>query len=168
MYYGDVLKTIAVIGWKNSGKTTLVSNLVKYFDSQNITVGVIKHAHHSFDIDHPNTDSYKIRKSGAYKTTLISENRLAYIEEKKDAEINLNDLISLNSGCDIIILEGFKKIDRLKKIEVRLKQNNKEPLYNTIKNVKLLITDDDQTHPIKTLNHNQIDLIAEEVLNEKF
>jgi len=162
------VKTIAVIGWKNSGKTTLVSNLVKYFDSQNITVGVIKHAHHSFDIDHPNTDSYKIRKSGAYKTTLISENRLAYIEEKKDAEINLNDLISLNSGCDIIILEGFKKIDRLKKIEVRLKQNNKEPLYNTIKNVKLLITDDDQTHPIKTLNHNQIDLIAAEVLNEKF
>ena len=168
MYYGDVVKTIAVIGWKNSGKTTLVSNLVKYFDSQNITVGVIKHAHHSFDIDHPNTDSYKIRKSGAYKTTLISENRLAYIEEKKDTEINLNDLISLNSGCDIIILEGFKKIDRLKKIEVRLKQNNKEPLYNTIKNVKLLITDDDQTHPIKTLNHNQIDLIAEEVLNENF
>tara|TARA_B100001063_G_scaffold121753_1_gene113687 strand:- start:136 stop:624 length:489 start_codon:yes stop_codon:yes gene_type:complete len=162
------VKTIAVIGWKNSGKTTLVSNLVKYFDSQNITVGVIKHAHHSFDIDHPNTDSYKIRKSGAYKTTLISENRLAYIEEKKDTEINLNDLISLNSGCDIIILEGFKKIDRLKKIEVRLKQNNKEPLYNTIKNVKLLITDDDQTHPIKTLNHNQIDLIAAEVLNEKF
>ncbi len=162
------MKTIAVIGWKNSGKTTLVSNLVKYFDSQNITVGVIKHAHHSFDIDHPNTDSYKIRKSGAYKTTLISENRLAYIEEKKDTEINLNDLISLNSGCDIIILEGFKKIDRLKKIEVRLKQNNKEPLYNTIKNVKLLITDDDQTHPIKTLNHNQIDLIAAEVLNEKF
>ena len=162
------MKTIAVIGWKNSGKTTLVSNLIKYFDSQNITVGVIKHAHHSFDIDHPNTDSYKIRKSGAYKTTLISENRLAYIEEKKDTEINLNDLISLNSGCDIIILEGFKKIDRLKKIEVRLKQNNKEPLYNTIKNVKLLITDDDQTHPIKTLNHNQIDLIAAEVLNEKF
>ena len=162
------MKTIAVIGWKNSGKTTLVSNLVKYFDSQNITVGVIKHAHHSFDIDHPNTDSYKIRKSGAYKTTLISENRLAYIEEKKDTEINLNDLISLNTGCDIIILEGFKKIDRLKKIEVRLKQNNKEPLYNTIKNVKLLITDDDQTHPIKTLNHNQIDLIAEEVLNENF
>ena len=60
------MKTIAVIGWKNSGKTTLVSNLVKFFDSQDISVGVIKHAHHSFDIDHPNTDSYKIRKSGAF------------------------------------------------------------------------------------------------------
>ena len=78
------MKTIAVIGWKNSGKTTLVSNLVKFFDSQDISVGVIKHAHHSFDIDHPNTDSYKIRKSGAYKTTIISENRLAHNEEKKN------------------------------------------------------------------------------------
>ena len=161
------MKTIAVIGWKNSGKTTLVSNLVKFFDSQDISVGVIKHAHHSFDIDHPNTDSYKIRKSGAYKTTIISENRLAHIEEKKNNEINFKELINLNSGCDILIFEGFKKIDSLKKIEVRLKQNDKQALYNTIKNVKLLITDDNESHPIKTLNHNQIDLIAGEILNDK-
>ena len=124
MYYGDEVKTIAVIGWKNSGKTTLVSNLVKFFDSQKIKVGVIKHAHHSFDIDHPNTDSYKIRKSGAYKTTIISDKRLAYIEEKKDTEIKLDELINLNQGCDILIFEGFKKIDSLKKIEVSLKIGN--------------------------------------------
>ena len=58
-------------------------------------------------------------------------------------------------------------MDNLKKSEVRLKQNNKQDLYNTIKNVKLLITDDNESHPIKTLNHNQIDLIAGEILNDK-
>ena len=79
------MKTIAVIGWKNSGKTTLVSNLVKFFKENKIKVGVVKHAHHSFDIDHPNTDSYKIRKSGAYKTTLVSDKRLAFIEEKAES-----------------------------------------------------------------------------------
>ncbi len=160
------MKTIAVIGWKNSGKTTLVSNLVKFFDSQNIKVGVIKHAHHNFDIDHQDTDSFKIRKSGAYKTTIISEKRMAYIEEKKDKEIDLDKLISLNEGCDLLIFEGFKKIDNLKKIEVSLKKNNKKPLFVDFKNVKLLVTDEDKNYPIKTLYHNQIELIANEILNE--
>ena len=160
------MKTIAVIGWKNSGKTTLVSNLVKFFDAQKIKVGVVKHAHHSFDIDHPHTDSFKIRKSGAYKTTIISDNRLAYIEEKKDNEINLDKLINFNQGCDLIIFEGFKKIDSLEKIEVNLKNNNKDFLYESIKNVKLLVTDDNKQHPIKTLDHNQIELIASDIFNE--
>ena len=166
MYYGEGVKTIAVIGWKNSGKTTLVSNLVNYFSSNiNINVGVIKHAHHSFDIDKPNTDSYKIRKSGAYKTIIISEKRLAYIEERKDSTLDLNQLIDLNKGCDLLIFEGFKKIKELKKIEVRLKKNDHENLYHSIDNVKLLVTDDDKNHPIKSFKHNQIELIAEEILN---
>ena len=46
------MKTIAVIGWKNSGKTTLVSNLTNYYSNKGIKVGVVKHAHHNFDIDH--------------------------------------------------------------------------------------------------------------------
>ena len=67
------MKTIAVIGWKNSGKTTLVSNLVSHLSKNNLKVGVVKHAHHTFDIDHPNTDSYKIREAGSFKTTIVSD-----------------------------------------------------------------------------------------------
>ena len=65
------MKTIAVIGWKNSGKTTLVSRLVAHLRKKKFKVGVVKHAHHSFDIDHPNTDRYKIREAGSYKTTIV-------------------------------------------------------------------------------------------------
>ena len=75
------MKTIAVIGWKNSGKTTLVSNLVKFFDSQDISVGVIKHAHHSFDIDKPNTDSFFHRKAGSQQVIVSSSERWAKITE---------------------------------------------------------------------------------------
>ena len=114
------MKTIAVIGWKNSGKTTLVSNLVKFFKEKKIKVGVVKHAHHSFDIDHPNTDSYKIRKSGAYKTTLVSDKRLALMEEKITPDIHLGSLIDLNKDCDFLIFEGFKSYDELIKLEVHI------------------------------------------------
>ena len=155
------MKTIGVIGWKNSGKTTLVSKLVDYFSSLNLKVGVIKHAHHSFDIDHPNTDSYKIRKSGAYKTTIVSNKRLAFIEERADGnEIDLKSIIDMNKDCQILILEGFKKNNDIPKIEVFLKKNKKEYLYKNIEKVKLLVTDDDKSHPLKVLNHDQIPLIA--------
>ena len=162
------MKTIAVIGWKNSGKTTLVSNLVSHFTKNKIKVGVIKHAHHSFDIDHPNTDSYKIREAGSYKTTIVSEKRLAHIEEKNTSEIDLEELIHLNKGCDILIFEGFKKIEKLSKIEVNLINNKKELLYESFDNIKLLVTDDKSEHPIKVLRHNQINEIAKEILNDSF
>ena len=155
------MKTIGVIGWKNSGKTTLISKLVDYFSSLNLKVGVIKHAHHSFDIDHPNTDSYKIRKSGAYKTTIVSNKRLAFIEERADDnEIDLKSIIDMNKDCQILILEGFKKNNDIPKIEVFLKKNKKEHLYKNVEKVKLLVTDDDKSHPLKVLSHDQIPLIA--------
>ena len=162
------MKTIAVIGWKNSGKTTLVSRLVAHLRKKKFKVGVVKHAHHSFDIDHPNTDSYKIREAGSYKTTIVSEKRLAHIEEKISPEIDIEELIKLNNGCDILIFEGFKKIKKLSKIEVNLTKNNKELLYKSLDNVKLLVSDDMSEHPIKVLRHDQVNEITKEILSDSF
>ena len=162
------MKTIAVIGWKNSGKTTLVSRLVSHLKKKKFKVGVVKHAHHTFDIDHPNTDSYKIREAGSYKTTIVSEKRLAHIEEKISPEIDIEELIKLNNGCDILIFEGFKKIKKLSKIEVNLTKNNKELLYKSLDNVKLLVSDDMSEHPIKVLRHDQVNEITKEILSDSF
>ena len=162
------MKTIAVIGWKNSGKTTLVSRLVAHLRKKKFKVGVVKHAHHTFEIDHPNTDSYKIREAGSYKTTIVSEKRLAHIEEKISPEIDIEELIKLNNGCDILIFEGFKKIKKLSKIEVNLKKNNKELLYKSFDNVKLLVSDDMSEHPIKVLRHDQVNEITKEILSDSF
>ena len=162
------MKTIAVIGWKNSGKTTLVSKLVAHLKKKKFKVGVVKHAHHTFDIDHPNTDSYKIREAGSYKTTIVSEKRLAHIEEKISPEIDIEELIKLNNGCDILIFEGFKKIKKLSKIEVNLNKNNKELLYKSLDNVKLLVSDDMSEHPIKVLRHDQVNEIIKEILSDLF
>ena len=162
------MKTIAVIGWKNSGKTTLVSRLVAHLKKKKFKVGVVKHAHHTFDIDHPNTDSYKIRQAGSYKTTIVSEKRLAHIEEKISSEIDIEELIKFNNGCDILIFEGFKKIKKLSKIEVNLTKNNRELLYKSFDNVKLLVSDDMSEHPIKVLRHDQVNEIIKEILSDSF
>ena len=73
--------------------------------------------------------------------------------------------MDMNEGCDVIILEGFKKRKEIPKIEVFLERNKKDHLYKTIENVRLLITDDNENHPLRSFNHDQIRLIANFILN---
>lgn len=47
------------------GKTTLITQLIPLLAAQGLRVSVIKHAHHSFDIDHPGKDSFVLREAGA-------------------------------------------------------------------------------------------------------
>ncbi len=158
------MKTIAVIGWKNSGKTTLVSNLTNYYSNKGIKVGVVKHAHHNFDIDHEGTDSYKIRKSGAFKTTIVSNKRLAHMIEEDSLDENISKIIAMHEDCEILIFEGFKNNNELKKIEVSFKKNNKNELNLELPNVLAIVTDQDQKRTIPNFQHDQITEIAEYIL----
>jgi len=51
--------------WSGTGKTTLLKQLLPLLRQQGLAIGVVKHAHHSFDIDHPGKDSYELRTAGA-------------------------------------------------------------------------------------------------------
>ena len=93
---------------------------------------------------------------------------VAAMHQKISHEIDIEELIKLNEGCDILIFEGFKKIKKLSKIEVNLKKNNKELLYKSFDNVKLLVSDDMSEHPIKVLSHDQVNEITKEILSDSF
>ena len=67
------MNVIGVAGFKNSGKTTLVEKLVRHLTAQGYKVSTIKHAHHSFDIDHEGRDSFRHRKAGASQVAVISK-----------------------------------------------------------------------------------------------
>ena len=108
-----------IIGWKNSGKTTLVERLIEEFSYRGLTISAIKHAHHAFDIDQKHRDSYKFRSAGARRTAIVSRNRWAMIHElRTEKEPSLDEVIEHIGPCDLIIIEGYKwaKFD---KIEVR-------------------------------------------------
>ena len=72
---------VGLCAYSGSGKTTLLERLIPVFNSHELNVAVIKHAHHSFDIDHPEKDSYKIRKAGAQQVLVSSQKRWALIHE---------------------------------------------------------------------------------------
>ena len=94
-------KIFGVTGWKNSGKTHLVSSLVSEFTNRGLKVSTVKHAHHAFDIDHEGTDSWKHRKSGAGEVALVSSRRWAVMHElTNEKEPPLNEVLQKLSPCD--------------------------------------------------------------------
>ncbi|MEM0909322.1 MAG: molybdopterin-guanine dinucleotide biosynthesis protein B, partial [Pseudomonadota bacterium] len=98
-----------IVGWKNSGKTTLVERLVAAFVSDGLSVSTIKHAHHSVDVDQPGTDSHRHRAAGASEVMLASENRWALMHEHRgDPEPGLESLLTKLTPVDVVLVEGFK------------------------------------------------------------
>jgi len=134
---------IGIVGYKNSGKTRLMQGLIKYFSKKNFKVGTIKHAHHNFDIDKDGTDSFLHRKSGAQEIIISSSKRWAKIDERnKLNEIELKSLIKKIDRADVVLIEGFKN-ENHKKIEVLRKSSSiKKPLFNSLKNVVAVVSDE--------------------------
>lgn len=112
-------KIIGVAGFKNAGKTTLVEKLVVDLTSRGFRISTVKHAHHSFDIDHEGRDSFRHRKAGATEVAVVSSGRWAIIHElRSEAEPSLADILRKLEPCDLVIVEGYKR-DGHDKIEVR-------------------------------------------------
>ena len=121
------MKIFGVTGWKNSGKTGLMERLITEFTARGLSVSSIKHAHHSFDIDHPGRDSYRHRDAGARQVLLASRNRWALMHELRDEdERSLGDLLKQLSPVDLVLIEGYKR-DRHPKIEAHRKETG-QPL----------------------------------------
>jgi molybdopterin-guanine dinucleotide biosynthesis protein B len=120
---------IGVSGWKNSGKTTLVTRLVSELRRQGYSVATVKHAHHDFDIDHEGTDSYRHRAAGASQVAIISARRWALMRELDDGnEPTLAEVLDRLAPTDIVVVEGYKR-DPIPKIEVRRRDaRSTEPL----------------------------------------
>lgn len=112
-------RVIGVAGFKNAGKTTLVEKLVAELTGRGYRVSTIKHAHHSFDIDHEGRDSFRHRTAGAAQVAVVSRHRWAVISElRDDPEPSLDDMLAKLDPCDLVIVEGYKR-DGHDKIEVR-------------------------------------------------
>lgn len=103
------MKLYGVTGWKNAGKTGLMERLVAEFTGRELRVSTVKHAHHSFDVDHPGKDSHRHRTAGASEVLLVSAKRIAVMQELREAhEPPLEDLLGRLQPADLVLVEGFK------------------------------------------------------------
>ena len=96
---------LCVCGWKDSGKTTLLLELVRRVTAAGIKAAVIKHDGHDFEADYPGTDSFRMKQAGAYGTAVFSEKKLEIVKEVK---VSAGDLVSCFPEADLILIEGEK------------------------------------------------------------
>jgi molybdopterin-guanine dinucleotide biosynthesis protein B len=135
---------VGLAAYSGTGKTTLLSQLIPLLKAKGLHIGVIKHAHHDFDIDYPKKDSYILRKAGAETILVASRKRTAIIIEHPEVrdEPSLEDALSKIplEGLDLLLVEGFKHAD-YPKIELHRNALNKPYLYPNDKNIIAIATD---------------------------
>ena len=123
------MKIIGVVGWKNTGKTTLIEKLIKEFSERNLSISNIKNSNHNFSVDQQGTDSFRHFNAGAKETILASDKKWIKFS-RQICESNLSDLIKQIIPVDIVLVEGFK-LSEHKKVEVVNVASKKIPLYKT-------------------------------------
>ena len=103
------MKVFGFAGWSGSGKTTLIEKLIPRFVQRSLRVSLIKHAHHTFDVDHPGKDSYRHRSAGAFEVLVTSSRRWVLMHELRGTqEPAFEEQVKHLSPCDLLIVEGFK------------------------------------------------------------
>jgi molybdopterin-guanine dinucleotide biosynthesis protein B len=112
------MKIFGFAGWSGSGKTTLIEKLIPLIVARGLEVSLVKHAHHSFDVDQPGKDSYRHRHAGASEVLVSSSRRWALVHELRGApEPDFAELVERVSPCDLLLVEGFKR-ENVPKLEV--------------------------------------------------
>jgi len=146
------VQRVHVIGRKNSGKTTLIVELVEHLTSQGWRVGTIKHTHHSHELDVPGKDSHQHRTAGAAVVGILASGMSAIfwpLPPHKDSEERYDEMSPLFSECDLVLVEGDTMV-RAPKVEVWRAAASATPLAIDDSSIHALITDDwvDATLPV--------------------
>jgi molybdopterin-guanine dinucleotide biosynthesis protein MobB len=117
--FGDIFRVrnenmkplaIAVVGGKETGKTTTIENLIRELSKRGYKVAAIKHIPEpDFTIDTPAKDTWRFAAAGAKTVIAVSPNETATIEKGATENVPLEMLLKKLRNNDIILIEGLKK-----------------------------------------------------------
>lgn len=110
---------IGIAGWKNSGKTTLTVRLIEAFTRRGLRIATIKRTHHDVEAETENSDTALHRRAGAREVILVTPHRWGPLHAlRDDSDPSLDEILAHLTGCDLVIVEGWKTAP-IAKIEVR-------------------------------------------------
>jgi molybdopterin-guanine dinucleotide biosynthesis protein MobB len=131
---------IAFVGRHNSGKTTLLLAVLPLLVAKGIRVGYIKHAHAGFEIDRPEKDSYRARRTGVVQTIVTGGGQTAVIDDAEDLGLEAAIARYAREDLELLVIEGFKA-EPLPKIEVARSAVSTELLCLNDRNLVATVTD---------------------------
>ncbi|MCR9386285.1 bifunctional molybdopterin-guanine dinucleotide biosynthesis adaptor protein MobB/molybdopterin molybdotransferase MoeA [Vibrio metoecus] len=160
------LPLLGFAAYSGTGKTTLLEALLPKLTAAGLRIGLLKHAHHDFDVDKPGKDSYRLRKAGASQMLIASRNRHALMTETPDAEAEFDYLLTRFDAekLDVILVEGCKNIV-FPKIELHRAEVGKPWLYPHDENIIAIAADETVETALPQMHINDLDAIADFVLD---
>jgi molybdopterin-guanine dinucleotide biosynthesis protein B len=154
------VKVVVLAGYSGSGKTTLAEKLVPALKALGQRVSVVKHAHHSFEMDRPGKDTWRHREAGAFEVVAASPHRLVLQREfEQTVELSVHQVLAeLYPGVDWVLVEGYRDCD-LPKLEVWRASTGKPVRYPDDPFIAAIATDspgqlpEPTQRPLLDLNH---------------
>jgi len=160
------MRTFGFAGWSGSGKTTLIEQLIPRFVQRGLRVSLIKHAHHTFDVDHPGKDSYRHRQAGASEIMVTSSRRWVLMHELRGApEPAFEEQVKRISPCDLLLVEGFKHAP-IPKLEVWRKETGEPLLHPNDPHIVAVASDAKIETKLPLLDLNDVDAICRFILKK--
>ena len=101
------MKVLQIVGFKNTGKTTLIQRMVALLKSKGKRVAVIKHHHLDKGVVDAGTDTGSFLEQGADFTILNTPNmsvRTENMQPSLEAQ-----MMQLAGEVDVLLIEGYKR-----------------------------------------------------------
>lgn len=159
-------RRVHIVGQKNSGKTTLVCDLVRHLTERGFVVATIKHTHHNHELDTPGKDSWQHRRAGAAAVGILAAEMTAVFLPQirsDDEDSRYARLEAALAGCDLILVEGDLHCEA-PKLEVWRLANGGVPYSSTSKGICGIVTDDVVDQKWNPIPRADLDQVADEVL----
>lgn len=164
------MRRIHIIGRKNSGKTTLIVELVQQLSALGLRVATIKHTHHRHELDVPGKDSYRHREAGAAAVGILSPamNAVFWPASRDDGPHAHQDryhvFAALFADCDIVLVEGDSRTTALK-VEVWREETATPPMASEDPSIHALVTDSVIDLPLPTWPRRDVEGLARRIVD---
>jgi molybdopterin-guanine dinucleotide biosynthesis adapter protein len=119
-------RLFGIAGRSGQGKTTLTESLLAHFRAQGLVVNVIKHCHHTLDLEPPRKDSARFRAAGAGEVLVVSPTSWAILHD--GPEPPFDTMLARLSPADLTLVEGYTSAD-LPRLEIVRRGSGREALY---------------------------------------
>jgi len=152
---------IQIVGYSNSGKTTLICRLISLLTEKGFQVGTLKHHAKTLDLDRRGKDTWRHREAGARVVSITAENQSAvWYREPQPME----ELLVHYAGLDVVLVEGYKEAGYPKLVVLREREHLH--LLDRLTHIRAVISWFPLDRPsFRWYGIDEVGAIAEEVLS---
>jgi molybdopterin-guanine dinucleotide biosynthesis protein B len=153
---------VSIVGYSQSGKTTLIERLLPELQRRGRRVATVKHTGGEFDMDRPGKDTWRYAEAGSAAVAILGPQRSAILK-RHERNYSFDEVIAaVSRACDLVLLEGWHSgpaaVVSEEPIETDCRQFRPDEISSIANLVEQQITDDGDERTVLEVNGERISL----------